>query len=714
VCAAAAGSEAAAATQMVWGAKRTQLADSFRGGKYVPRQVRPISVPLAEHPGTSTPDAGRARSSLAQAGSADPDRSAEAAWVEWEEAGGGSGEDVEEAQVEWADIVEQRRLEVEVKQATNLPIMDDEAGATCDPYVILESCGSEAKTKHLMRTLDPVWKERHVLKLPLDAVDGSLRVTVMDYDDSAHDTVGFFSIPLGATTDPFPTVEDKYVNIRITMAGVISTATFEDWYELQSPDGPGPVFGLRRQKSMLKLRIQHIRELRDLRFRPTQDLLRTCSSAPALRSRQDIRSMTREIVTRMPASSLLSSRLVSLLCTVGELKEWKKHDVVQIQNAKPAEDSLHLILTGTYNLYAQQQGPNAAMYRVLKGRSFGPQTSFGPQIGWCGPGEGFGAAALHLHEGVSATSVCTSDSGMTLLIDRRQCERIMESFSRRESGYSPALHGSLLAENPRSSSSTSALATFFKQFDSKLFSGASDSTINQVVKECELVKLRAGDVLDLDDQDQENFYMVCYGTMSAHACVRSTEIQHLMPIRGECIDLVGAGKTFGVCAHAGANLRAREYTELIKVRRHALLGHYEPNEPFPEAALAAYSIAEPTVSRHVTLKESTFVAADAAQNPQTDRPEHENVRMHLKPTFGGMLNHLHHHHPHHPHHSVHARQLRRGLVCKLFEPLPCLLPPPASLLLSVLQHHLQLIGSGLDGDDSFWQTRYISSNGCDA
>lgn len=646
---------------MVWGSRRTELAENFRGGKYVPRQVRPISVPLNERESMASPadkdTSERTKSSIGMA--------ANAGGPDVERAGLSLETSAIEEGHEWSDLVEQRRLEVDVIEAVNLPIMDDEAGATCDPYVILECCGNEARTKHITRTLDPVWKERHVIKLPLDAFEDKLHVTVMDYDDSAHDTVGTIILDLGSKTEPFPTVDNKCVNRTITMAGVLSTATFEGWYELQKPGTNRPVYGLRRQKSMLKLHIKHIRDFRDLRYRPTQDFLQACSRSADRRTRQDVRRMTHEIVTRMPASSLLSSRLVRLLCAVGELKEWKKHDVVQLQSMKPAEDSVHFILTGIYNLYAQQQGPNAAMYRVLKGRSFGPQTSFGPQIGWCGPGEGFGAAALHLHEGVSATSVCMSDNGMTLVIDRRQCERIMEPFTRRESGYSPALHGSLLAENPKTSSSASTLVNFFKQFDSRLFSGANDNFISHIVDECELVKLRAGDVLDLRDQGDAFFYMVCFGTLSAHACARSAAIQHLMPIQGECIDLVGAGKTFGVCAYEGACLRAREYAELIRIRRHALIDRFCSNEPFPEAVFETYDSAETPGSRLAAQQNTVAIEHNLAQPPSTSRPDDDQDSKadgNLSRWSGGSPDHVCHYHRHHPHNAVHLRHCRKGLL----------------------------------------------------
>lgn len=198
------------------------------------------------------------------------------------------------------------------------------------------------------------------------------------------------------------------------------------------------------------------------------------------------------------------------------------------------------------------------MYRILKGRSFGPQTSFGPQIGWRGPGEGFGQGALFMHEGDSSTSVCMSDSGMTFLIDRRECERIMDQLSRCESGYSPALHGKLLEESPKSSPSINSVTNFFKQFESKFFHGMSELILSHIVQECELVKMKAGDVLEHEDDQCTNVYVVCYGTLSAHANVRSPAIQHFMPIKGECLDVLGPGCSFGACGYVGSTLRARE------------------------------------------------------------------------------------------------------------------------------------------------------------
>ena len=113
---------------------------------------------------------------------------------------------------EQSGLVEQRRWVIEVKGAVNLPSMDDEAGMACDPYVILACGQGDAQTRAIYRTLDPVWKEKHTLKLDLDADPGvDLKVTVMDHDDSAHDTVGSFQLKLGPKTNPFPAVDDKYI-----------------------------------------------------------------------------------------------------------------------------------------------------------------------------------------------------------------------------------------------------------------------------------------------------------------------------------------------------------------------------------------------------------------------------------------------------------------------------------------------------------------------
>ena len=640
---------------MTWGDKAAPLEAGFRGGKFVPRDVRPISVPLTERDDAlfdrpqrartrlgalrtakfSTASsqgleraqsrAAAARQSLAAmrqdfANAISPPRraigpapeaskpaghsvSASKAVTEEQEAelalqavqGSMAEESVEEEYtfIEPGELglLQRRRLVVEVRQAVNLPIMDDEPGMTCDPYVVLQSCGREAKTRHIHRTLDPEWQEKHTLELPLGAEDEKLTVTVMDYDDSADDKVGTFVLPLGSQSDPFPTVAHKYVNHRISMHGVLSTATFEGWYELESPDGE-TVRGMRRQTSLIHLHFQHVLEIRDVSFRPTPEFMHACGRAPGVRSRRDVELMTREVVTQLPASALLSSRIVSSLCAAGQLTQWKKHDVVQLQHISPLEDALHLVLSGTFFLYAQAQGANAAMYRMLKGRSFGPQTAFGPQIGQVGPGEGFGEAALYMHDGVSSTSVCMSDSGgMTLMIDRRQCEHILEQFFRKEAGYSPTMHGALFQEHPKNTSTISTLSNYLKQFENSLFSSqhVTDDFLRHVLEQSKMVKLKAGDMVELQG-DFEDVYLVCYGTLSAHACVRSIEIRHRMPIAGECIDLLGPGSTFGACGYVGASIRAREYAEVLKINRTALIQQYCPQEPFLPETLKASQI----------------------------------------------------------------------------------------------------------------------------
>jgi len=642
---------------MVWGTKtQLQLKDHFKGGKYVPLHPRAISVPLTDRaegiePTTQErqPSVSKSRGSSKRMSAAPhrrpvstdplpkapPSPSPFHAKDQAEQAPHGLQTQMDEGDElgelpEQSGLVEQRRLVIEVKGAVNLPIMDDEAGMTCDPYVILACGQGEAKTRAIYRTLDPVWKEKHTLKLDLDADSGvDLKVTVMDYDDSAHDTVGSFRLKLGPKTNPFPAVDDKYINHKISMAGVLSTATFEDWYELYDPEGK-VVYGLGRKKSLLNLHIQHVHEARDVRFCPTREFLDACANPPSVRSRRELRSMTRELVTQMPSCALLSSRLVACISAVGELKKWKKWDVVQLQNKSPSEDSLHLVLSGTFNLYAQPQGANAAMYRMLKGRTFGPETSFGPQIGWVGPGEGFGEAALLMHEGVSATSVCVVDSGgMTLQIGRRHCERIMEQYFRKESVYSPKLHSYLLEEMPKARSTTHTLVHTFKQFDSRLFSGISDSVLHHIVESSKLVRMSAGDVLELG-QECSDVYVILYGTLSAHTCVLADAIKHLMPISGECMDVLGPGSTFGACAYVGANLRAREYVELLRIHRITLIETYGGSEPFVKEGLATV---------HKAMHK-----AKKSGDPESDMYPHPYDHVHQRKLKKELLYAMHLHH----------------------------------------------------------------------
>ena len=647
----------------------------------MPRHVRPVSVPLQERDPAEISEPGRrSAASFLHAATSGPVQLGTATELSEEERAEDAllkvqqdvrNESMVEESAPKSGLVEHRRLVINVLEATNLPIMDDEAGMTCDPYVVLRCGKSEAKTKHKYRTLDPEWKEKHVLKLPLTAEHEDFAVTVMDYDESAHDTVGSFSLVLGSKTDPFPTVENKYTNHNITMTGVLSTATFHDWYELCSPEGK-TVRGLQARTSLLHLHVQHVHEVRDVRFRPSPRFMQACAKSPGQRSSREIRFMAREVITQMPAAALLSSRTVYFICSVAQLKQWKKYDIVQLQNSKPTEDSLHLVLSGTFNLYAQEQGPNASMYRVLKGRSFGPQTSFGPQIGWCGPGEGFGQAALYMHEGVSSTSVCVSDNGgMTLLIDRRECERIMEQFVRKESGFAPSMHGRLLAEKPKSPSTINILNGFFKHFDCKLFHGISDDLMNQIVEKSELVELQAGDMLE---QTGEHLYVVCYGTLSAHSCIRSDEIHHLMPIQGECTDVLGPGNTIGACGHVDVNVRARECTQLVRIHKATLVDMYSPGEPFPSEVLAAGKVEHERHGKVSSPKVNKWGAVESGKLPEPlgapSRPhvdsEHYTTCWSNDGPFASKYYHqLHHHHPRHHHHHHHHHQSKKGLLYTL-------------------------------------------------
>jgi len=126
---------------MVWGKsihRQDELENQFRGGKYVPVDLRPMSVPLMERGQIDSPDR-RTTSALARLtsltssdrsreneGEEEAERALQAVQVAMAESPGLREDDPPHS----LSVVEQRRVVIQVRQAANLPIMDDEVRPT--------------------------------------------------------------------------------------------------------------------------------------------------------------------------------------------------------------------------------------------------------------------------------------------------------------------------------------------------------------------------------------------------------------------------------------------------------------------------------------------------------------------------------------------------------------------------------------------------------
>lgn len=566
--------------------KAFTLADHFRGGKYSPVSVRPVSVAAllrekedadifpeesdaVKRPGTvmGTLSGGLGSDSERDEGDRldipEPDTNGE---LSDEGPEGQLDEDPDNV-----PFVEQRRVEVYVWEARDLPIMDDEPGCTTDPYCKIRCCDSVQTTKILRKCLDPVWNERFSLKVPLKAgeaeVDDHLTLDIMDWDESAHDLVGSVKLKLGPRHDPFPEkISDKVVVPRIAMSGTSTTTSLEGWFPLLDPDGE-PVKGPGgRKPATVRASISHKHEIRHTSYRPSKDFLAAAAKLPGQRTRREVLCMTREMVTQMPAVALLSSKFVVLLCEIAELKRWKARDVVELQNKTALADALHFVLRGRFTLHSQRTGPHMSMYKVLKSRSFGQSTSFGPKMGWRGPGEAFGEGALVLQEGTSRTSVCVSEEGLTLRVDRRECERLMEQFRRKEAGYSRTLHGSILAADP-ATRDVHTLAAFLKASHCSLLARLSDDSLAALANAARLTRVEAGTIVDTHEHG-DCVHVLCAGTVSVLRAHRSPDMLHSLPVPGECIDVLGPSGTFGL--RGGGEqlaLLAREAVDFLSIPR---------------------------------------------------------------------------------------------------------------------------------------------------
>jgi hypothetical protein len=250
--------------------------------------------------------------------------------------------------------------------------------------------------KEAWRAWNPV-KNRNPVKKEI-ALIRCLDLQIMDWDQSAHDLVGQYKMKIGPKHDPFPQETSKVVVPRISMSGTTTTTSIDRWFNLRNQDGE-MVHGIGgRKAAAVRVTIHHKLEVRDISYRPSPEFLAAAETLPERRTRREVLCMTREMVTRMPAVALLSSKFVTMLCEICELKRWRWRDVVELQNKSAASDSLHFVVRGRFSLHSQRTGPQMNMYKVLKSRSFGQSTSFGPKTGWRGAGEAFGEGALVLEE----------------------------------------------------------------------------------------------------------------------------------------------------------------------------------------------------------------------------------------------------------------------------------------------------------------------------
>jgi len=90
-----------------------------------------------------------------------------------------------------------RTLKVMVEEAKDLIPMDP--GGTSDPYVVVVVGDQQRKTKKIMKTLNPAWKEAFVFEFSSQAIPNKCLFQVMDWDMfSADDFLGSCEVDLWA------------------------------------------------------------------------------------------------------------------------------------------------------------------------------------------------------------------------------------------------------------------------------------------------------------------------------------------------------------------------------------------------------------------------------------------------------------------------------------------------------------------------------------
>ena len=414
-------------------------------------------------------------------------------------------------------IVKKRWIEVHLYEARNLPVMDDDT-ATCDAYLKVKISGKTLESKVKMKTLDPVWDEVLSTKLELSSTD-DLVLELMDWDMDAHDLIGTIEFPIGDKDEAMLDVQDRCVK-PIISAGRSKTSTYVDgWFPVVGERGRN-VKGV-TGKTEVRLKVVHVLVEHDNTFKPSAELMRLVQTLPHERGYGDVKRAAAEMMMCCGAASQLPGTMLAGLIAVGEAKEWKKDDVVYEQLGSGSEDSLHFMLEGVVSLHAHEKRGNRKMYKVLKGRSFAMTSSFGPCIGRRGPGEAFAEGALQLRPGSSCTAVCVSDKAVTMRVDRRECELLIDHFRRRELGVSfkqlvPVL--STIPEN-RGSQYNKSLCAYLSHHV-PAFKGLTEITIARIANASTFRMLEAGEFLRRSEC-RDVMFVVIKGTASIHAAHRS-------------------------------------------------------------------------------------------------------------------------------------------------------------------------------------------------
>jgi len=464
------------------------------------------------------------------------------------------------------DLQEDSRVEIQIQDGSNVFCPSSYKEKRNWNVFVAVSCGSrKVSTREVDCTRNPAWHQTLQLDILPGNAETSLKFSLMLKEKDFLSEIGMFQLRVDEESGrrAFPDIDDKSEEIYFTLTEFFRITSLEGQFEFKMKDDSRSQKGF---KTCISVKIRHFEEKRPSSYNPSEHLLEVMQEQMPDRGLTDIDLVTEEILQNFPSSSLMSRKFLQFLCMHGRLQRWSESDVVGVQNEPADKNCGHLILSGVFTLHHQNKKPDLALYDTLKSRSFGPNVSFGNQIGIRGPGEWLGEVDLLASHKKHSTMICRTQTGLTLTIDRRSLEMIIEQWHGSAAGYSFSLHGSIL-RGPTEGRQTSTLMVFFKNFACHLFKQSDDEFLELIAECASLHTVEAGEqVLHASDKVS----IICSGMI---ACIERSEQVCLkcdVPVEGRCLNLLGPSSMFGMVGsrHIYRTLVA---THLMQIDREALL-----------------------------------------------------------------------------------------------------------------------------------------------
>eukprot|EP00960_Hanusia_phi_P076225 768533-Hanusia_phi.AAC.3 len=463
------------------------------------------------------------------------------------------------------DRQDDSRVEIDILDGSNVfcPISYKEK-RNWNVFVVVTCAGRKVSTKEVDCTRNPTWNQTLHLEILPDSAEKSLKFSLMLKEKDFLSEIGMFHLRIndenGRST--FPGISGKTEEIYFTLTEFLLITSFQGQIEFKMKDESRSLKGF---KTCISIRVRLLQEKRPNMDVPYVRLVKVFQEPPSERSLIDVDAAAQEILEYFPSASLMSQKLLQFLCLHGRLQRWSESEIVGLQNHAADKNSAFLILSGVFTMHHQNKKPDLVLYETLKSRTFGPNVSFGNQMGIKGPGEWLGEVDLLGGHKKRCSIICRTDQGLTLSMDRRSLETIIEQWHTSAAGYSFSLHGNVLRSSAQVRQ-TSTLISFFRSFACPLLKHSDDEFLQQVAECASLHIVEAGRHIQ---NHTEMVSIVCSGMI---ACIERSDKDCAkcdVPVEGRCLNMLSASSVIGI-VRSNHIYRALVSTHLIQLERGAL------------------------------------------------------------------------------------------------------------------------------------------------